>query len=120
MFSLTANAFIRFFSPTYNHLIMSLSTQDIARIAHLARLSLSDSEASTMLTQINGFFSLVEQMNAVNTDGVEPLHQPLSAIQDVALRLREDTPRAIDMRDAAQRNSPAVAQGLFLVPRVVE
>jgi aspartyl-tRNA(Asn)/glutamyl-tRNA(Gln) amidotransferase subunit C len=99
---------------------MALSSQDIARIAHLARLSLTDVEASTMLTQINGFFSLVEQMNAVDTEGVEPLHQPLSAIQDVSLRLREDTPKAIDSREAAQRNSPAVADGLFLVPRVVE
>lgn len=99
---------------------MALSSQDIARIAHLARLSLSDTEAATMLTQINGFFSLVEQMNAVNTEGVEPLHQPLSAIEDVTLRLREDTPHTTDIREAAQRNSPAVADGLFLVPRVVE
>jgi aspartyl-tRNA(Asn)/glutamyl-tRNA(Gln) amidotransferase subunit C len=99
---------------------MALSSQDIARIAHLARLSLSDAEAATLLTQINGFFSLVEQMNAVNTDGVEPLHQPLSAIQDVALRLRDDTPHPTDIRDLAQRNSPVVAEGLFLVPRVVE
>ncbi len=99
---------------------MALSSQDIARIAHLARLSLSDAEAATLLTQINGFFSLVEQMNAVNTDGVEPLHQPLSAIQDVSLRLREDTPHTTHIRELAQRNSPAVAEGLFLVPRVVE
>ena len=99
---------------------MALSSQDIARIAHLARLSLSDAEAATLLTQINGFFSLVEQMNAVNTDGVEPLHQPLSAIQDVSLRLREDTPHTTNIRDLAQQNSPAVAEGLFLVPRVVE
>jgi aspartyl-tRNA(Asn)/glutamyl-tRNA(Gln) amidotransferase subunit C len=99
---------------------MSLSTQDIARIAHLARLSLSESEAAMMHTQINGFFSLVEQMNAVDTTGVEPLHQPLSAIEEVSLRLREDTPKSTDVRADAQRNSPAVAEGLFLVPRVVE
>lgn len=99
---------------------MSLSAQDIARIAHLARLSLTDTEASTMQTQINGFFSMVEQMNAVNTEGVEPLHQPLSAVQDISLRLRDDVPRATDVREAAQLNAPAVAEGLFLVPRVVE
>jgi aspartyl-tRNA(Asn)/glutamyl-tRNA(Gln) amidotransferase subunit C len=99
---------------------MALSTQDIARIAHLARLELTDAEASTMRDQLNGFFSLVEQMQAVNTDGVMPLNQPLEAIQPVQLRLREDAVSATNVREAAQINAPAVQDGLFLVPRVVE
>jgi aspartyl-tRNA(Asn)/glutamyl-tRNA(Gln) amidotransferase subunit C len=99
---------------------MALSSQDIARIAHLARLELTDAEAQTMRDQLNGFFSLVEQMQAVNTEGVAPLKQPLEAIETVELRLREDVVTASDVRDASQLNAPAVQDGLFLVPRVVE
>jgi aspartyl-tRNA(Asn)/glutamyl-tRNA(Gln) amidotransferase subunit C len=100
--------------------LMALSSQDIARIAHLARLELTDAEAETMRDQLNGFFSLVEQMQAVNTEGVAPLKQPLEAIEAVELRLREDVVTASDVRDASQLNAPAVQDGLFLVPRVVE
>jgi aspartyl-tRNA(Asn)/glutamyl-tRNA(Gln) amidotransferase subunit C len=99
---------------------MALSSQDIARIAHLARLELTDAEAETMREQLNGFFSLVKQMQAVNTEGVAPLKQPLEAIETVELRLREDIVTASDVRDASQLNAPAVQDGLFLVPRVVE
>jgi aspartyl-tRNA(Asn)/glutamyl-tRNA(Gln) amidotransferase subunit C len=99
---------------------MALTSQDIARIAHLARLSISDAELVTYRDQLNGFFSLVEQMNAVDTDGVEPLYQPLAAIQAVRLPLRDDAVTEPDVREAAQKNAPAVQDGLFLVPRVVE
>ncbi|MBU6436287.1 MAG: Asp-tRNA(Asn)/Glu-tRNA(Gln) amidotransferase subunit GatC [Betaproteobacteria bacterium] len=99
---------------------MALTSQDIARIAHLARLAISDTELATYRDQLNGFFALVEQMNAVNTEGVEPLYQPLSAVQTVTLPLRADEVSEGDVRDAAQRNAPAVQDGLYLVPRVVE
>jgi aspartyl-tRNA(Asn)/glutamyl-tRNA(Gln) amidotransferase subunit C len=59
-------------------------------------------------------------MQAVNTEGVAPLKQPLEAIETVELRLREDIVTASDVRDASQLNAPAVQDGLFLVPRVVE
>jgi aspartyl-tRNA(Asn)/glutamyl-tRNA(Gln) amidotransferase subunit C len=99
---------------------MSLSSQDIARIAHLARLELAPAESERMLNQINGFFAIVEKMRAVDTAGVEPLAHPAAAVQDVVLRLREDVAnRAID-REANQRSAPAVERGLFLVPKVIE
>ncbi|RYF62198.1 MAG: Asp-tRNA(Asn)/Glu-tRNA(Gln) amidotransferase subunit GatC, partial [Comamonadaceae bacterium] len=65
---------------------MSLTPQDISRIANLARLELRPEESERMLTQINGFFAIVEKMRAVDTTGVEPLTHPVAAIQDIALR----------------------------------
>ena len=68
---------------------MSLTSTDIARIANLARLELQPSESERMLTQMNDFFAIVEQMRAVDTAGIEPLAHPAAVLQDVALRLRE-------------------------------
>ena len=99
---------------------MSLTHLDVIRIAHLARLELSAPEQAAMLTQLNGFFSIVEQMSAVDTTGVEPLFTPLSAVQDVHLRLRDDLVTEPDQRAANQRTAPAVEDGLFLVPKVIE
>jgi aspartyl-tRNA(Asn)/glutamyl-tRNA(Gln) amidotransferase subunit C len=99
---------------------MALNPQDVSRIAHLARLELSAAEAEQMLAQLNGFFGIVEQMSAVDTHGVEPLYTPLSAVQDVPLRLREDQVTEADTRSANQASAPAVADGLYLVPRVIE
>lgn len=73
-----------------------------------------------MLTQLNGFFTIVERMSAVDTSGVEPLYTPLSAIQETSLRLREDVVTEVDNREAHQRNAPAVIDGLYLVPKVIE
>src|SRR5450830_76032 len=99
---------------------MSLTSFDIARIANLARLELNPSEGELMLTQINGFFDMVEKIRAVDTTGIEPLAHPMATIQDVVLRLREDRVSEPNNRDANQRNAPAVEQGLFLVPKVIE
>lgn len=99
---------------------MALTSEDVSRIAHLARLELSGEEQAAMLQQLNGFFSIVEQMRAVDTTGVEPLYTPLSAVQEVALRLREDAVTETDQREANQRSAPAVEDGLFLVPKVIE
>lgn len=99
---------------------MALTPQDVSRIALLARLELSAAEQAQMLTQLNGFFGIVEQMSAVDTRGVEPLYTPLSAVQDVSLRLREDVVSEVVDRAANQRSAPAVEDGLFLVPRVIE
>ena len=73
-----------------------------------------------MLTQINGFFNIVEAMRAVDTTGVEPLAHPVAAIQDVALRLRDDVASEPNQREANQRSAPAIEQGLFLVPKVID
>lgn len=99
---------------------MPLTSQDIARIAHLARLELGNADSERMLTQINGFFGLVETMRAVDTTGILPLAHPADVVQEVTLRLREDLAGEPNRRDENQRSAPAVERGLFLVPRVIE
>ena len=99
---------------------MALTSTDIDRIAKLARLELLPAESERMLSQINGFFDVVETMRAVDTTGVEPLSHPIAAIRDIALRLRDDVINEPDQRDINQRSAPTVEHGLFLVPRVIE
>ena len=99
---------------------MSLTSADIARIANLARLELKPDESERMLMQINGFFDIVEQMRAVDATGIEPLAHPVATVQESVLRLREDTVSEPNNREANQRNAPALEQGLFLVPKVIE
>jgi aspartyl-tRNA(Asn)/glutamyl-tRNA(Gln) amidotransferase subunit C len=99
---------------------MALIEADVKRIAHLARLALSADESALLLGQLNGFFSIVERMSAVDTSGVEPLFTPLSAFEAVSLRLRDDEVSEVDERELNQRSAPALDGGLFLVPRVIE
>ena len=99
---------------------MSLTSSDISRIANLARLELQPTESQRLLVQLNGFFEIVEKMRAVDTSGIEPLAHPVSVIQGVALRLRDDTVSEPNNREANQRCAPAVERGLFLVPKVIE
>ena len=99
---------------------MSLSSDEIHRLANLARLGLDPGESERMLTQLNNFFDIVEQMRAVDTQGVEPLAHPFETVRDIALRLCEDRVSEPDQREANQRSAPAVENGLFLVPRVIE
>jgi len=95
---------------------MALSLQDIQHIARLARIRVTESEAETARGQLNGIFGLIEQMQAVDTQGVEPMSHAL----DVAQRLREDKVTESDLRDKFQSVAPAVENGLYLVPRVIE
>jgi aspartyl-tRNA(Asn)/glutamyl-tRNA(Gln) amidotransferase subunit C len=99
---------------------MPLTPEEVSRIADLARLELSAAEQDAMRSQLDGFFRIVEQMSAVDTSGVEPLYTPLSAVQAVALRMRDDVVTEGDDRAANQRSAPAVEDGLFLVPKVIE
>ena len=99
---------------------MSLTSTDIARIANLARLELAPAESERMLTQMNNFFTIVEQMRAVDTTGVEPLAHPVVVLSDMALRLRDDVASEPNQRESNQRSAPAVENGLFLVPKVIE
>lgn len=99
---------------------MPLNPEDVSRIAHLARLELDAPQQAAMLQQLNGFFAIVEQMRAVDTRGVEPLYTPLSAVQAVTLRLREDAVTETVDRERNQLSAPAVHEGLFLVPKVIE
>ena len=99
---------------------MALTSSDIDRVAHLARLQLEPAERARMLAQINGFFDIVEQMRAVDTSGIEPLAHPTAALGEVALSLREDVVSEANQREDNQRSAPAVERGLFLVPKVIE
>lgn len=95
---------------------MSLSLQDIQHIARLARIRVNEAEAETARGQLNSIFGLIEQMQAVDTTGVEPMSHAL----DVAQRLREDRVSESDRRDRFQAIAPAVENGLYLVPKVIE
>lgn len=99
---------------------MALTPQDISRIANLARLELQPDESARLLTQLNGFFDIVEQMRAVDTTGITPLAHPVDTIQPMALRLRDDLASEPNNREANQKSAPAVERGLFLVPKVIE
>ena len=99
---------------------MALTPNDVDRIAHLARLALSDAQSEQMLTKLNGFFDLVQTMCEVDTRGVEPLPHPMVAIEDITLRLRDDVVTEPNQRAANQRSAPSVEDGLHLVPRVIE
>jgi aspartyl-tRNA(Asn)/glutamyl-tRNA(Gln) amidotransferase subunit C len=111
---------IGFFAYSKPSFAMSLTLSDIGRIANLARLELEQAHSERMLTQLNGFFDIVEQMNAVDTTDVEPLAHPTAVIDHVALRLRPDVASEPNRREANQKSAPAVERGLFLVPRVIE
>jgi aspartyl-tRNA(Asn)/glutamyl-tRNA(Gln) amidotransferase subunit C len=99
---------------------MALNPTDIERIANLARLELHGDEPERMLSSINSFFDIVEQMRAVDTSGIEPLAHPVAAIADIQLRLRPDVASEPNDREANQQSAPAVERGLFLVPKVIE
>jgi aspartyl-tRNA(Asn)/glutamyl-tRNA(Gln) amidotransferase subunit C len=95
---------------------MSLSTQDVEKVARLARLAMTGEEIETARTQLNGIFDLIAEMQAVDTRNVEPM----SHSQDLAQRLREDNITETNQREAFQAIAPQVEQGLFLVPKVIE
>ena len=99
---------------------MSLTSTEIARIANLARLELAPVESERLRMQMNNFFNIVEQMRSVDTTGIEPLAHPVVVLSDFALRLREDLASEPNQREANQRSAPAVENGLFLVPKVIE
>jgi len=95
---------------------MSLNSADIKRIAHLARIEVSDAEAEATLTKLTGILGLIEQMQAVDTKDIVPM----SHSQDVTQRLREDVVTEINQRELFQSIAPAVEGGLYLVPKVIE
>ena len=97
-----------------------LTASDIARLAQLSRLDLNTDQAQNALTHINHFFELVEKMEAVDTQGLEPLHHPMAMVQDMALRLMPDEVSESNQREANLQNAPATQDGLILVPRVIE
>jgi aspartyl-tRNA(Asn)/glutamyl-tRNA(Gln) amidotransferase subunit C len=95
---------------------MSLTEADVKRMAHLARIEIEEQEVAPMLAQLSNIMGLVEQMQAVNTDGVAPM----AHAQDLSLRLREDRVTEQDQHEAFQALAPQVEAGLYLVPKVIE
>ena len=99
---------------------MSISLPDVQRIAHLARLELPADQATQTQASLNAIFGLIEQLQAVDTSGVEPLTHPVAYIQEIAQRLRPDAVTENNQRRANQQSAPSVQNGLFLVPKVIE
>ena len=95
---------------------MSLEKKDVERIAHLARLAISDADIPDYATNLSRILELVEQMDAVDTAGVTPMAHPLDAVQ----RLRTDEVSEQDQSAKFQKNAPSVEDGLYLVPKVIE
>lgn len=95
---------------------MSLSLDDVSRIARLARIEISPAEAEQTRAQLNGILAFIEQLQAVNTDGIEPMAHAVDVVQ----RLRPDSITETDRRDAFQTIAPETEAGLYLVPKVIE
>lgn len=95
---------------------MTLTPEDIRRLAELARIEFDPQEQAALLRQLNQVFGVLEQLRAVDTTGVVPMTHP----QSDPLRLREDAVTEADQREANQRSAPQVERGLYLVPRVIE
>lgn len=95
---------------------MSLSIDDVKRIAHLARIRVDADEAARYQAELNGILGLIEQMQAVDTAGIEPM----AHARDVHQRLRADTVTETDRRETYLALAPLTEAGLFLVPKVIE
>lgn len=95
---------------------MSLSLDDVSRIARLARIEISSAEAEHTRDQLNGILAFVEQLQAVNTDGIAPMAHAVDVVQ----RLRPDAVTEADRRDIFQTIAPETEAGLYLVPKVIE
>jgi aspartyl-tRNA(Asn)/glutamyl-tRNA(Gln) amidotransferase subunit C len=95
---------------------MALTSDDVSRIAQLARIEVTPAETQQVLAQLQSIFTLIEELQAVDTRGIEPMSHP----QDVVLRLREDAVTERDEHESFQRLAPQVEAGLYLVPKVIE
>jgi aspartyl-tRNA(Asn)/glutamyl-tRNA(Gln) amidotransferase subunit C len=95
---------------------MSLTIEDVKKVARLARLAVSEQEAQMAQLQLSNIFGLIAEMQAVDTTGIEPM----SHAQDVTQRLREDRVTEHNQRELFQSIAPQVEAGLYLVPQVIE
>ncbi len=95
---------------------MSLDKTQVEKIAHLARLQIDPADVPEYATNLSNILDLVEQMDVVDTEGVNPMAHPTDAVQ----RLREDVVTETDQRDRFQSIAPQVENGLYLVPKVIE
>ncbi|ROQ20793.1 aspartyl/glutamyl-tRNA(Asn/Gln) amidotransferase subunit C [Marinimicrobium koreense] len=95
---------------------MAIASSDIAKLAHLARIAVSDDEVGQVTERVSDVLNLVDQLQAVDTTGVKPMAHPLDATQ----RLRADQVTEPNQREHFQAIAPATEDGLYLVPRVIE
>ncbi|MET0268792.1 MAG: Asp-tRNA(Asn)/Glu-tRNA(Gln) amidotransferase subunit GatC [Sphingomonas sp.] len=95
---------------------MSVDAATVRKIASLARIAVTDAEVSAMVPELNNILGWVEQLGAVDTDGVEPL----AAVIPNTLRLRDDVVTDGDVREAVLANAPQAEHGFFAVPKVIE
>jgi aspartyl-tRNA(Asn)/glutamyl-tRNA(Gln) amidotransferase subunit C len=95
---------------------MSVSPEQVRHIAKLARIAMNDQEIERLAPELNNILGWVEQLAEVNTDGVEPL----TAVIDLKLRLRDDVVNDGNIRDAVLANAPDAQHGFFAVPKVIE
>lgn len=96
--------------------LMSLSNDQVGHLARLARIALTGTEIDATRAKLDDIFGLIEQMQAVDTSGVEPMSHP----QDIATRLRDDVVTEQDRREAFQKLAPQTEAGLYLVPKVID
>ncbi|HIF17730.1 MAG TPA: Asp-tRNA(Asn)/Glu-tRNA(Gln) amidotransferase subunit GatC [Cycloclasticus sp.] len=95
---------------------MSIQSEDVLKIAHLARLGIQQEQVEAYTSDLSNIMKLVEQMNQVDTAGIEPMAHPL----DQSQRLRSDVVTEVNQREALQQNASDTEDGLFLVPRVID
>ena len=95
---------------------MTISREDIEKVAVLARIRVDDEQVSALEKDLGNILDLVDQLAAADTDSVEPMAHPLNAVQ----RLRADAVTETNQREAFQAIAPATENGLYLVPRVIE
>ena len=107
-------------SPFAAFFLMSLSPDQLQRIALLARIAVSPDEAQGVADRLNRVLGLIDQLQAVDTRGIEPMSHALDSQLNVQQRLRPDAVTETDQRDAYQSVAPAVDGGLYLVPKVIE
>jgi aspartyl-tRNA(Asn)/glutamyl-tRNA(Gln) amidotransferase subunit C len=96
---------------------MSLTRQDVEKIAHLARLSITEQEMPVYVSSLSSIVNFVDELSRADTGGVQPMAHPLDGQHQ---RLRADEVSERDTREKYQQNAPAVAAGLYVVPRVIE
>jgi len=99
---------------------MSLSDDQVRRIARLARIEVRAEETKEVASRLNRVLGMIGEMSAVDTQGIEPMAHPLDALLPGGQRLRADEPTEGDKRELYQSVAPAVQDGLYLVPKVIE
>ena len=95
---------------------MSLNQNDIEKLAVLARINISNEESQKITDRIGSVLELIDELQATNTDGIEPMSHPMDAVQT----LRSDVVTETDQREKLMSNAPAAEEGLFLVPKVID